>query len=506
MSPGLEIGAGPIDLATLRRAAAPGTALRLSPDAVRRIDEARLVVDAYAGSDTPVYGLNTGLGANVGLRLDAAAIDAFQTQLILGRCVGIGEALPEPVARLALLCRIIGLTRGGAGVSPQVVDQMIRLYNAGVTPVIPGRGSIGAGDLSLCAHLASVAIGRGEAWVQGRRMPGAEALTAAGLAPIPLKAKDGIGLINASAVSCGHAAVVLGDLGDWLVLSVATAALAGEGYAANPAIFDARLAEARPARGQVRAAALFRMALAGSVLYDPGASRSIQDALSFRVLSQIYAPVLDGVDGLVDSVEIEINAAADNPLILAEDQLILSTANFHTPAIALGFDGMALALASLAAASAQRVMRLMNPALSGLPKYLSPVGGVSAGLNALQKTVAALYGEIRLKAAPASLDALTVSETVEDHAPQTPLAIRKLAEQLDLLRPLIAIEALAAAQAVDLRGRPRLAGVTQRLYDAVRTLVPMLTEDRETGRDVDTVTALFRERSLIDGLGLTLAG
>jgi histidine ammonia-lyase len=501
-----EIGARPIDLATLRTVAAPGTRIAFAPEAVRRIAAARTVVEGYAAGSTPVYGLNTGLGANVGMRLDAAAIDAFQTQLILGRCIGIGAPMPEEVARLALLCRIVGLAQGGAGVSMPVAAMLVALFNAGVTPVIPGRGSIGAGDLGLCAHLAAVAIGRGEAWFDGRRLPGAEALAAGGLSPVALKVKDGLGLINASAVSCGYGAAVLGELGDLLALSLVTAALAGEGYAANPAIFDARLADARPARGQQRAAALFRTVLAGSGLYDPGAARAIQDALSFRVLSQIYAPVLDGFAALVDSVETEINGAADNPLVLAEDALILSTANFHTPSIALGFDGMAIALASLAAASAQRSMKLMNPALSGLPKYLSPKGGVSVGLNALQKTLAALYGEIRLKAAPASLDALLVSETVEDHAPQTPLAIRKLAEQVELLRLLVAIEALTATQAVDLRGGLRLAPVTRRLYEAIRARVPMLAEDRETGVDVDAITALFQDRAMIDGLGVTLAG
>ena len=279
--------------------------------------------------------------------------------------------------------------------------------------MIPGRGSIGGGDLGLCAHLGAAVIGEGEVFVEGRRRPAAEALAAAGLKPAVLGPKDGLAILNASAVSCGHAATVLDALARLLDISALAAGLSLEGYAGNPSIFDPRLAAARPAAGQIRAAALFRGLLAGSSRHDPGAARSIQDALSFRTLSQVYGPVLTSHDAAVEAFETEINAAADNPLVMAEDDLILSTANFHTPAIALAFDTLAIALCHLATGSAYRTIKLMNPALSGLPKYLSPIGGASNGFNSLQKTASSLHGEIRLKAMPASLDALAVSETVE---------------------------------------------------------------------------------------------
>jgi len=481
-------------------AAAPGARIRLSEGAKQRVLAARNVVERYAQGSEPIYGLNTGLGGNVGHRLDPAEIEAFQVQLVRGRCIGVGEPFPEAVARTALLCRIMGLAQGGAGISPGVLDHLMAMFNAGVTPVIPSRGSIGAADLGLCAEMAAVAIGLGEAEFGGRRMPAAEALRAAGLGPAVLKAKDGLSLCNASAVTCAHAAHVLAELADLLAVAVVTAAMAGEGYAANPAIFDARLAAARPARGQVLAAAVFRAVLAGSFLQDPGAARSIQDALSFRVLSQILGPVLDSLRVAVEDVETEINAAADNPLVLAADGLIRSTANFHTPAIALAFDTLAIALTHLATASFHRTTKLMDPRLSGLPRYLSPVGGASTGLNSLQKTAAALHAETRQKAAPASLDALAVSDGVEDHAPQTPLTIRKLEEQLAPLWLLVAIEAMTAAQAVDLRGTPRLAAVTRRLYDAIRAKVPPLNEDRETGPDVMRVHDALRAPALTRAL------
>jgi histidine ammonia-lyase len=353
--------------------------------------------------------------------------------------------------------------------------------------------------------MGAVVIGQGRAWFRGKLLPGAEALSAAGLSPARLGPKDGLGILNTSAVSCGHAASVLSELSDLLVFAAVTAAMAMEGYAANPAIFDGRLAAARPASGQVRAAAMFRQILAGSSLYD-GPSRSIQDALSFRVLSQIYGPALAAFDDAAEAIALEINAAADNPLVLPDDGLILSTANFHTPAIAIAFDTLAIALCHLATASIQRTIKLMDGRLSGLPQYLSPEGGASVGFNALQKTASYLHAEIRLKATPASLDSIPVSDTVEDHAPNTPLTIRKLEEQLVPLRLLTAIEAATAAQAVTLREKAVLAPATSCLHAAIRARVPMLGRDRPLGPDVDCVADIARDRDLLTTLRQHLAG
>jgi histidine ammonia-lyase len=499
-----ELGDAPARLGFILAARAPGSRITLSQAAWARVAAARAVVDRYVEGDEPIYGLNTGLGGNVGFRLSRTDLEAFQIQMIRGRCIGVGEPFAEPVARTMLLCRLIGLAQGGSGISPPVLERMVAMFNAGLTPVIPGRGSIGGGDLGLCAHMGAAVMGEGDLYLDGRIVPAAMALASRGLRPAVLGPKDSLAILNASAVTCGHATEVLSALKDIHALAVVTAALTDEGYAANPAIFDARLAQARPANGQVRAAAMFRGVLKGSSLYDAGAARSIQDALSFRVLSQIHGPALVSLEAAIDSVETEVNAAADNPLVMAADTLILSTANFHTPAIALAFDMLAIVNTHLATASAYRTIKMMNAQLSGLPKYLSPVGGASNGFNSLQKTVACLHGEIRLKATPASLDCLPVSESVEDHAPQTPLTIRKLDEQLLPLRLLFAIEALVAAQAVDLRDRTRLAPVTKVLFDAIRADIPMLVADRATGPDVDRLHAMFAAGPLVAGLRAAL--
>ena len=479
------------DFITCERLAAwarGGDHFSFAPAAVQRLRDDRQVVERHLAAGAPVYGLNTGLGGNLGYRLTDSELLAFQEQIILGRMIGMGEPLPNDVVRAAQLARVIGFARGGTGVSVGAAQGVMAMLDLGITPVVPMLGSIGAGDLGLCAHLAAPLIGHGEAFYEGQRRSGADTLKAAGLAPLQLQAKDGLGLINASPVTTGHAAVAAADLGQLLLMAAAVAALADEGYAANPNVFDARIAAARPAGAQPAATALFRALLAGSSLHDQPA-RSIQDALSFRTVAQVFGSTHAAFALLGDAVDAEINGISDSPLVFAAEGEMVSSPNFHTPLIALAFDSMAIALTHLATASVQRLIKLQNPALSGLPRYLSPVGGASVGYNAMQKTAAALHAEVRLKATPASLDAVVVSDTVEDHATHALLCVRKLDEQMRLMRHLLAVEALVAAQAVDLRGAARLGAGTQQVFNAVRSVVPQLHADRPCGPDAMVVQA-----------------
>ena len=484
-------------------ARAPAT-LALSEPARDALVEAHAVVERHALGDEPVYGLNTGLGANLAFRVDRDTIEAFQEQLVRARVIGVGEPLPKAVCRAALIVRCIGLSRGGAGVSPALMDLLLAMVERGVTPVIPRRGSIGAGDLGLAAHLAAVAIGRGEAWCEGRRIPGAAALAAAGLVPAALVARDGHALCNTSSVSIAHGALTLVEAARVMLFSAHAAALACEGFAANVSIFDARIAALRPAARQQDAAELFRRLLEGSSL-EAAPARRIQDPLSFRCLAQIVGVALQALEEARREIEVELAGTSDSPVVLSDGRM-LSTANFHTPALAFVFDALAIANAHLAAASFQRIARLLDPALTGLPRYLSPVGGRSAGYVPVQKLCASLVAEVRLGATPASLDAMPVSDFVEDVAPQTPLAIGKLAGQLEPLRMLSAAEALVAAQAVDLREGARLAAPTRRLYDALRSVVEPLGADREPAPDLERVVALATDRELLGALASSLDG
>ena len=493
----------PVDAAMLVRLARSEARFVYAPSALRRLADDRTVVEAHAAGDAPVYGLNTGLGGNLGYRLDSAEVEAFQEQIIRGRMIGMGDPLPMDVVRAALIARCISLAKGGSGVSVAAAQGLLALVDKGVTPVVPMLGSIGAGDLGLSAHMAAPLIGLGEAWYQGRRCSGAQALAAAGLAPVRLQAKDGLGLINASPLTAAYAAVVACRLADSLLLAAGVAALSDEGYAANPSVFDPRIAAARPAGAQEAVAALFRALLAGSSLFD-GKPRSIQDAISFRTAAQVFGSAHAMLDLLMGAVEGEINGNSGSPLVFAREGDMLSSPNFHPPLLALAFDGMAIALVHLASAGVQRVIKLQTPHLSALPKYLSPVGGASVGFNALQKTAAALHAEIRLKATPASLDAVVVSDTVEDHATHALLCVRKLDEQLRLFGHLLAIEAMVAAQAVDLRAGARLGAGTRVVYEVVRSAVPVMQEDRPSGPDAMAVSAALFAGPALEALRAAL--
>ena len=491
------------------RAAQAPMQVVLSQGVRERMQRSRTVVDAHVGGDIPVYGLNTGLGGNVGHRLTPEEIPAFQEQMVRGRIAGVGEPLPIETCRAALFCRIVGLAKGGAGISPHVHALMVEMLARDVIPAVPSRGSLGTGDLIIMMSVSAVLIGRGRTYGGGAIMPGAQALAAAGLQPVELGAKDGLSIANASAATCAMAALSLAGIRSLLSVHVAAAALACEGYGANPRIFDARLAEARPAAGQVAAAALFRHALAGSDLHAGGSAQLVQNAISFRALSQVTGTTLAAYASAKEAVEIELNAAADNPTVFAETGEIHSSANFHTPSIALAFDTLAIAMTHLATACAHRSIKLMTGRLSGLPNYLSPVGGASAGFVPMQKAISALQAEIRLKAAPASFDGLIVSDTVEDLTPQTALTIRKLDEQSALVRWLIAIEAMLGAQACDLRaaGAPRRLGpAAGTLRDIVRSVVPVLESDRETAPDAEAIHELLWHPRTIAAIDAHLMG
>lgn len=489
-----EIGGRPLTVEDVVAAGRTPTRLVVNETVQARMQAARAVVERYLDENIPAYGLNTGLGGNVGHRVTIAETAGFQERLVLGRMAGIGAPLPVEIARAALFARVEALSRGGAGLSPHVFELLVRMVERDVVPVLPSRGSLGTGDLLQSMPMAGAAMGQGEAFHAGEVLPAKEALRRAGLEPVALGSKDGLAIANASPVTAALACFALQDLARIVTLHVAVAALACEAFGANPGIFDARLVGARPAARQVEAAARFRHALEGSDFLGTKPAR-VQDALSFRTLPQVTGVVLAAMETARREVEIELNGEPDNPLVLVESGEIHSTANFHTPALALAFDMLAIALSHLATASAQRAIKLMTGRLSGLPNYLSPFGGASAGFVPLQKNLAALQAEIRLKATPASLDALVVSDMAEDVAPMTVLSIGKLSEQLEPLRWTLTLEALVAAQAWDLRANgARLGQGSAVVYEAVRAVVPVLEADRAmTAELVQLYEALWHE-------------
>ncbi|RVD61320.1 histidine ammonia-lyase [Mesorhizobium sp. M2D.F.Ca.ET.185.01.1.1] len=488
MSPLVLTGAG-VSIEDVAAAARNSTKVEVTPLVIEKLGKARKVLDEAAAAGQQIYGLNTGLGANLGTAVEGDA-GAFQRQLLDGRGAAVGEALPMQTVRAVMFARIAMLSAGGSGLSPHVFTALVEALNAGVHPVMPSLGSIGAGDLVLMTAIAHTLIGEGDADYQSRRMPSAKALMMARLAPVSLAPKDGLSLINASAVSAGTGALALVDALSAMEQQQQAAALTMEALGANRTILDQRQHVARPAACQLLAAKTLRELLARD--QEP-APTTIQDPLSIRCMPSIHGALIQAIDHARLAVEIELNAAADNPLVLAEDALVLSTGNFHTASLALAFETLGIAIAQCAAACAARFIQLTGSSRHGLPKYLSPIGGASAGFVPLQKTVSAILGGIRQKANPVMLDFLPVSEGVEDHATQTPLAIAKCAEMITLWRRLVALELMAAAQAVDLREGLVLAPATGVIHAAVRTHVATLKEDRPLGTSANALYAALTD-------------
>jgi histidine ammonia-lyase len=337
-------------------------------------------------------------------------------------------------------------------------------------------------------------IGEGEAEVAGAVLPGAEAIARVGLAPLALKARDALALVSANSATVGRAALVLHAAFALLEQWNAAVALSYEGFRANLTPIDARVVRMRPAPGQVDIAERLRTLLAGSQLLSQGSARRVQDPLSLRCVAQVHGALRWMLGEARAQVELELNHAGESPLVLVDEGEMLSTSNFHVPALALALDGVAIAFAQTAALAVERCIRFMSPAMTGLPLQLTRHGPRESGFATVQKTLTALYSEIRLRANPGSIDFLPVSESVEDHAPMTLGAVEKLAGIVERARYIIAIECLIAAQAIDLRdlGPESLGAGPRALYRRVRAEVAMLDHDRPLGPDIDRIEALLR--------------
>jgi histidine ammonia-lyase len=454
-------------------------------------------------SGLPIYGLNSALGANTGAVLPEGDLEDYQRRAVRARAVAVGPAYERSSVRAMQFARIAGMARGGSGVSPEVLDACIALLNHQVHPVVPRFGSIGVADLPQLSHLALPLFGEGEAEFGGEVLSGRVALERAGLKPVKLGAKDGLALISSNAATTARAALVLHDATAALNAWLAAVALGYEGFRANLSPLHPSAVAARPATGQVEVANQLRVLLKGSALLKPGSARRVQDPVSMRVVAQVHGAAQGMVDAARAQVEVELNSAADSPLVLPEDGVMLSNGNFHVPALALALDACAIALAQAASMSVARCQRFMSPALTGLPLQLTRHGPAHSGFATVQKTLTALWAEIRLRANPGSLDYLPVSEALEDHACMALGVAEKLGELLERVRYLIAIELLVSAQAVDLRemNEAVMGEGARATYKQLREIVPVLDEDRPLGPDIDRVqravaSGLFNSRAV----------
>jgi histidine ammonia-lyase len=462
----------------------------VSPLARERMVRSRAVVDELVQRPEPIYGLTTGLGALKGLRVTTEEMHQFQQNILLSHAAGVGPDYSVPVVRAIMVARLNGLARGGAGIQPVVFDLLLALLNAGIHPVVPSRGSIGMGDLTPLAHLALPLIGLSEVDYEGRRLPALDALTHTDLQPVQLAGKDGLALCASNSASVGHGVLVLAASLDLLVCADIAAALSLEAFQGNVSLFSESIHSARPYSGQLASAARMRLLLAGSGLWGERPDRSLQDPLSLRCIPQVHGACQDVLSFVRSTVETELNATGDNPIVLPEEGRIVSNGNFHPAGLAMAFDTLAIALAQVSSLAASRVLRLMDPAQSHLPPQLTPQPGVNSGFGVMQKTLIALNAETRFLAGPASLDFMAVANDVEDHATMTTRCVGKADQIVENSRYVLAIELLSAAQAVDLRDRPVLGVGTQAAYEAVRSVVPFMAVDQYLSPAIEAVYQL----------------
>jgi histidine ammonia-lyase len=412
----------------------------------------RAVVDHALAADEAVYGLTTRVGHGRDTRLTEQEIRSQQLFLIMSHGGGLGPVLTVPIVRAALTARLNGLARGGSGASPAVADVLVAMLNHQVHPLVPGTGSVGAGDLSLLAAMAQVAVGMGRAVYRDEVLPGGEALARAGIEPFTPSGKDGLALISSNAVSIGHAALVVARARRIAQLCDTAAALSMEALEANPSILDPAVAAAKGITGQTAATDHLRELLQGGSLVEAGAAHSVQDALSVRVVPQVHGALRHFVTALDDAVAQELNAAADNPLVSTAAHTLISNGNFHPMVMAIAADALRIAVTHVGQLSERRMAHLWEAIFAKLDTGQPPVA--PAGLR-LRYPAAAVLSELRHLAAPATLDTPPQDLGVEDHSTGAPLTVRLTDRSLDLLEDLLVIEMLLARDVLSVARDPR---------------------------------------------------
>lgn len=479
-------------------AVAEGEQVAVSPDAINAVVRSRRVVEGILERGEVVYGINTGFGKLADVTIPASQLKELQVNLVRSHSSGVGEPLPEHVVRAMMLQRANVLAKGFSGCRPVVIETLVEMMNRRVHPVIPSRGSVGAsGDLAPLAHQAIVTIGEGEAIYQGNRMPGGEAMAAAGIAPLILEAKEGLALLNGT-----QAMTAVGGLALLAADKLADAAdIAGamslEALTGTPVAFDHKIHSARPHEGQIKTAARLRKLIEGSQIRESHRDHSVdprvQDAYALRCMPQVHGAVRDSLAHTRKTLEIEINSATDNPLIFPDTGEVLSGGNFHGEPIALALDYAAVAVADLGTISERRVERLVNPDLSGLPAFLTPHPGTNSGMMIAQVVAVSLIAENNVLAHPASVTNLPTSANKEDHVSMGMTSALKFAQIVKNVEIILAIELMCAAQGLEflkpLKPGPRLSEA----YSLIREVVPPLAQDAPLSGLIESLAPVVRE-------------
>jgi histidine ammonia-lyase len=486
---------GEVDLAALRRVHAGDVRLELHRSARAGLLAAQAIVRRIVDAGEVVYGINTGFGKLAQTTIPPERLAELQRNLVLSHSAGTGEPLPAGVVRLVLATKAVSLARGHSGVRPEIVDALLALCNAGLLPRIPSKGSVGAsGDLAPLAHLACVLIGLGEVTApDGAVIDGAAALARIGLEPFVLGPKEGLALLNGTQVSTALALAGLFGAEDVFAAGLMAGALSLEAIQGSIKPFDARIHAARGQPGQIAVAGAVRTLLEGSEIIPSHADCGrVQDPYSIRCVPQVMGACLDNLAHAARVLRIEANAASDNPLVFDNGDVI-SGGNFHAEPVAFAADIIALAVSEIGAISERRMALLLDSGLSGLPPFLVRDGGVNSGFMIAQVTAAALASENKSLAHPASVDSLPTSANQEDHVSMATFAGRRLAEMVENTAVVVGIEAMAAAQGIELKRGPKSSPLLEAEFAAIRERVAFIEQDRFLAPSIESMRLWARQ-------------
>lgn len=475
-------------------AIAEGASIALSASAKKQVEASRKLVAKLAKGKAPIYGVNTGFGYFANRKIDTADLEKLQYNLLRSHAAGYGSPLSVAETRLAMALRLNILLKGYTGVRYEVCEALFNLIEAEVYPIIPSYGSVGAsGDLIPLAHLALPLIGEGYVHFKGEMLPALKALRKVGLKPIKLEEKEGLGLINGTQMMLSIGCLALHDAFKLSKLANLITALTYEAMIASLDALDPKIHRLRGQSGQIETAREILQALKGSYLHTPTVKHlRIQDPYSLRCAPQIHGPSLDALNYTQRVIENELNAATDNPLVFAEEGKMLSGGNFHGQALALVFDFASMAIAELGNVSDRRLEVMVNPHLSGLSAFLAAREGINSGYMAMQYLSASLVNENKILANPACTDSIPGNVGIEDHVSMGMTSARKMRNIVNNVYTILSIEALAAAQAIDLRNIHKLGKGTAKLYQALRRKVPTLTDDRIVAEDISKAVDIVK--------------
>lgn len=499
---------GETTLTQLRRIYREELAVQLDRSARGRVEASASIISAAANGDIPVYGVNTGFGKLASIRIAPDDTATLQRNLILSHCAGVGEAMPRAVTRLMMALKLLSLGRGASGVRWSLIELLEGMLARGVTPLVPAQGSVGAsGDLAPLAHMTAVMIGEGEAHYKDERMAGAEALKRAGLSPVPLGPKEGLAFINGTQFSTACALAGLFDAWDCAIASLVTSALSTDAIMGSTAPLQPEIHALRGHAGQIEAAATMRELLEGSVIREShreGDTR-VQDPYCIRCQPQVTGAAMDILRQAGRTLEIEANAATDNPLVLTAAGQIVSGGNFHAEPVGFAADMTALAISEVGAIAQRRIALMVDPTLSfDLPPFLTPNPGLNSGFMIAEVTSAALMSENKHLATPCVTDSTPTSANQEDHVSMAAHGARRLFRMNANLQRILGIELLCAAQGIEFRAPLPTSDTLQRVVKRVRQDVKTLGDDRFIAPDLEAAAALVASGAIAQSTGLGL--